>query len=89
VEVRGLKYPNFDTWTGNRGVPTDRQTNQQTDTPTHFIEDNPKPVTSSNPYEDEPIRHYKTSSFSSQEASSSIFPDSQHKKNLNQHIKEA
>jgi len=31
VEIRGLKYPNMDTSTRNRGVPTDRQTNQQTD----------------------------------------------------------
>jgi len=30
-EIRGLKYPNLDTSTGNRGVPTDRQTDQQTD----------------------------------------------------------
>ena len=30
-EIRGLKQPNLDTSTGNRGVPTDRQTNQQTD----------------------------------------------------------
>jgi len=31
MEVRGLKYPNLDSSTRNRGVPTDRQTNQQTD----------------------------------------------------------
>ncbi len=31
VETRGLKYPNLDLSSGNRGVPTDRQTNQQTD----------------------------------------------------------
>jgi hypothetical protein len=31
VEVRGLLYQNFNTSSGNRGVPTDRQTNQQTD----------------------------------------------------------
>jgi hypothetical protein len=31
VEIGGLKYPNFDISTGNRGVPTDKQTNQQTD----------------------------------------------------------
>jgi regulator of replication initiation timing/DNA-binding MarR family transcriptional regulator len=31
VETRGLKYPDFDISSGNRGVPTDRQTNQQTD----------------------------------------------------------
>jgi len=31
VEVGGLKYPNLDISSGNRGVPTDRQTNQQTD----------------------------------------------------------
>ena len=30
-ETRGLKYPNLDTSTGNGGVPTDRQTHQQTD----------------------------------------------------------
>ena len=30
-EIEGLNYPNFDTSTRNRGVPTDRQTNQQTD----------------------------------------------------------
>ncbi len=35
VEVRGLKCLNLDISTGNRGVPTDRQTNQQTDIPTH------------------------------------------------------
>jgi len=31
VEIRGLKYPNLDSSSGNVGVPTDRQTNQQTD----------------------------------------------------------
>lgn len=31
VEIGGLKYPNLDPSTRNRGVPTDRQTNQQTD----------------------------------------------------------
>jgi hypothetical protein len=31
VEIRGLKYPNMSTSTRNGGVPTDRQTNQQTD----------------------------------------------------------
>ncbi|MEK6886057.1 MAG: hypothetical protein AABX17_03765 [Nanoarchaeota archaeon] len=31
VEIEGLKYPNLDTSTRSRGVPTDRQTNQQTD----------------------------------------------------------
>ncbi len=30
-EIGGLKYPNFNTSTRNEGVPTDRQTNQQTD----------------------------------------------------------
>ena len=30
-EIGGLKYPNLDISTRNRGVPTDRQTNQQTD----------------------------------------------------------
>jgi hypothetical protein len=30
-EIGGLKYPILDTSKGNRGVPTDRQTNQQTD----------------------------------------------------------
>jgi hypothetical protein len=33
-EIGGLKYPNLEVSTGNRGVPTDRQTNQQTDNPT-------------------------------------------------------
>jgi hypothetical protein len=32
VEIRGLKYLNLDISSGNNGVPTDRQTNQQTDT---------------------------------------------------------
>ena len=31
VEIRGLKDPILDTSSGNRGVPTDKQTNQQTD----------------------------------------------------------
>ncbi len=31
VEIGGLKYPNFNSSSGNEGVPTDRQTNQQTD----------------------------------------------------------
>jgi len=35
-EIGGLKYSFLDTSTGNRGVPTDRQTDQQTDNPTHF-----------------------------------------------------
>jgi|SRR3989344_1169076 len=39
VEAEGLKYPNFDTSTRNRGVPTDRQTNQQTDNYPQFIEE--------------------------------------------------
>ena len=30
-EIQGLKYPNFGISIGNQGVPTDRQTNQQTD----------------------------------------------------------
>lgn len=40
LEVRGLKYPNLGISTGNRGVPTDKQTNQQTDSPTHFYSKN-------------------------------------------------
>ena len=36
VEIGGLKYPNFDTSIRNEGVPTDRQTNQQTDIYTRF-----------------------------------------------------
>jgi DNA-binding MarR family transcriptional regulator len=40
LEVRGLKYPNLGISTGNRGVPTDKQTNQQTDNPTHFYSKN-------------------------------------------------
>lgn len=36
IEVKGLKYQNLDISTGNRGVPTNQQTNQQTDNPTHF-----------------------------------------------------
>jgi len=35
-EIRGLIYPNFNSSIGNEGVPTDRQTNQQTDNPTDF-----------------------------------------------------
>jgi hypothetical protein len=31
VEIGGLKYPNLDSSSGNRGAPTDKQTNQQTD----------------------------------------------------------
>jgi len=30
LEIRGLKWQNFDTSIGNQGVPTDSQTNQQT-----------------------------------------------------------
>jgi DNA-binding MarR family transcriptional regulator len=39
VEIEGLKYPNFSISSGNRGVPTDRQTNQQTDRQTGFYEE--------------------------------------------------
>ena len=40
MEVGGLKYPNLDISTRNRGVPTDRQTNQQTDVYERFSVDN-------------------------------------------------
>ncbi len=36
-EIKGLKSQFLDSSTGNRGVPTDRQTNQQTDTPTDLV----------------------------------------------------
>ena len=39
IEIGGLKWQNFDTSIGNQGVPTDRQTNQQTDKPTGFKEE--------------------------------------------------
>ena len=35
-EIKGLKYPFSRFSTGNQGVPTDRQTNQQTDNPADF-----------------------------------------------------
>jgi len=41
MEIRGLKYPNLDISSGNRGVPTDRQTNQQTDNYREFSVDKP------------------------------------------------
>jgi len=40
-EIRGLKYPNLNISTGNVGVPTDRQTNQQTDEYPHFYKEKP------------------------------------------------
>lgn len=42
----GLKSPNMNVSSGNRGVPTNRQTNQQTNsqqTNTYFIDDNKEP----------------------------------------------
>ena len=36
MEIRGLKYPNLAISIGNRGVPTDKPTDQQTDNPTDF-----------------------------------------------------
>ena len=36
-EIQGLKQLNLSTSTGNKGVPTDRQTDTPTDTPTHFL----------------------------------------------------
>jgi len=45
MEIGGLKYPNFDTSIRNRGVPTDRQTNQQTDNYAEFYTEKPtKPL---------------------------------------------
>ncbi|MEK6884277.1 MAG: winged helix-turn-helix transcriptional regulator, partial [Nanoarchaeota archaeon] len=41
VEIGGLKYPNFNISSGNVGVPTDRQTNQQTDKKQVFYEEKP------------------------------------------------
>ena len=41
VETQGLKYPNIDISSGNGGVPTDRQTNQQTDEYPHFYKEKP------------------------------------------------
>lgn len=40
-EIRGLKSPNFNISSGNVGVPTDRQTNQQTDEIPVFHEEKP------------------------------------------------
>jgi len=40
-EIEGLKYPNLDTSTRSRGVPTDRQTNQQTDNSPSINEEKP------------------------------------------------
>jgi chromosome segregation ATPase len=37
MEERGLKYPNLDISTRNGGVPTDRQTDQQTDIKRSFL----------------------------------------------------
>jgi len=45
METGGLKYQNFDISNGNRGVPTDRQTNQQTGIPTqNFLKNEEKTV---------------------------------------------
>ena len=40
MEIEGLKYPNLSTSIRNRGVPTDRQTNQQTDKYKEFYTEN-------------------------------------------------
>ena len=40
-EIEGLKSQNLGISTGNEGVPTDRQTHQQTDTSTHNLPQNP------------------------------------------------
>ena len=45
VEAGGLKYQNLDISTRNRGVPTDKQTNQQTDNYTRFSVDTAYPDT--------------------------------------------
>lgn len=79
VEVGGLKYQNFDTWSGNVGVPTDRQTNQQTDIPTDFTEEKSFSDTSANFHQSESLRHYNNTS------SSEVLP----KKSLHQQIKDA
>ncbi|MBS3093832.1 hypothetical protein J4456_04615 [Candidatus Pacearchaeota archaeon] len=40
-EIRGLKPQNLPISSGNEGVPTDRQTNQQTDNSTHILAHKP------------------------------------------------
>jgi regulator of replication initiation timing len=93
LEVRGLKYQNFDTWTGNGGVPTDRQTNQQTDIPTDIIEENPYNEGKENFQREEAIRHYKNP-YSDQEISSKQeflpeIPPQVQPKTLSQNLKDA
>lgn len=38
-EIKGLKYQNLDISTGNKGVPTDKQTYKQTDNNSQFFDD--------------------------------------------------
>ena len=40
LAIKGLKSLNLTTSIGNQGVPTDKQTNRQTDNPTHFLTKN-------------------------------------------------
>jgi len=40
IPFKGLKDQNYEISIGNKGVPTDRQTDQQTDNPTHSSTDN-------------------------------------------------
>ena len=47
-EIGGLKYPKTDTSMRNGGVPTDKQTNQQTDNPSNLMW-NRGPVNADNP----------------------------------------
>ena len=41
-ELKGLKSQNLTISIGNKGVPTDRQTNNPTDNPTHFLSRKPQ-----------------------------------------------